>query len=129
MRDVVTSKRDIEEAGSDAASLRCAAQQPASENQSRAHLPAGRILDERFLSVHPRTALWWTQRGTCQRCAHCVTVPMRKSVATREGGVNIGGGMNCAAVDYGGFHRRAACIDARDRGECGPEAKLFKEAV
>ena len=91
-------------------------------------------IDTRFLSVHPRTELWWAQREQCQRCAHMsedgdTTNGLRKSGT-------LAGGMRClqAARRIGGgamhWGRSISiyCIDARDEtGKCGPDAKLFKE--
>lgn len=77
-----------------------------------------RILDERFLTVHPRTALWWEQRETCKKCVH-----FRK---------RADGALSCTAIGGGGGTGLnggdAACISARDEGQrCGPDAKLFIE--
>jgi hypothetical protein len=77
-------------------------------------------LDERFLTVHPRTRQWWQQREQCLRCAHCVREPQGCRDKT-----NLG--MRCGLASRG-LHSDA-CISARDEGAaCGPDAKLFKEA-
>lgn len=77
-------------------------------------------IDERFLSVHPRTALWWEQREVCQRCKH-----VRQTEQTPK----AGGEMFCAVVAGGGGNGRHPCITARDENQaCGPTAWLFEPA-
>jgi len=71
-----------------------------------------RNIDQRFLSVHPRTALWWEQRAQCEACAH-----MQRR----------GSAMNCFAVGGDGNDGDSSCITARDKGgRCGPDALLFQ---
>lgn len=82
-------------------------------------------LDPRFLTVHPRTALWWRQRSKCEKCAHRVEGPEH-----RDGK----GGVLCSVVfrhigaeRWVGRSINAYCIDAREPdAKCGPAAKLFK---
>lgn len=79
------------------------------------------ILDERFLSVHPATLVWWSRRDACQSCAYMI--PGEADRATKA--------MRCeklptklpARIDKLDF---TYCIDARDSsgGACGPEATL-----
>ncbi len=72
--------------------------------------------DTRFTTVHPRTALWWMQRGKCIGCKHSRTA-MPPSVAE--------GRMSCVLTPMRG-KGRADCIDAREVGaDCGPDAILF----
>jgi hypothetical protein len=82
-----------------------------------------RLIDPRFLSVHPRTLLWWKEREQCSACAHLDSKPIPNERGT-------GMVMHCKAtaprvrdngrVDY------SACISARDPGAaCGPAAALF----
>ena len=80
-------------------------------------------LRSEFLSVHPATALWWEQRGQCQRCAH-----VRIKMEAFDESVPV---MRCAMVRTPrGRQELAYCIDARLEGaRCGPEAKLFQEAT
>ncbi len=91
-----------------------------------------RILDERFLSPHPRTVLWQAERLQCASCTSShedgdVTQGRRK-----PGGIS--GGMRCSASPRrigGGVHVGRSihvyCIDAREPGSaCGPEGRLFK---
>lgn len=75
-------------------------------------------LDQRFLRIHPRTALWFEQRETCERCANCIVMP---PLAGRNSG---NGGMRCALNKPEPY-----CIDMREVGDstCGPEARFFKE--
>lgn len=90
---------------------------------SAAPMTLPRIIDERFLRVHPRTALWWEQREQCKRCAH---VRHRPQKFTGKGNTNGSGlGMSCAVspARWG----EASCIGARDLGSpCGPDADLFQ---
>lgn len=89
-----------------------------------------RIIDETFLTVHPRTALWWQEREQCAICKH----------SHSEGDLTHGRrtsktpvtdpGMRCSGtiVQTHGRGRRidAFCIDAREEGQrCGPNATLF----
>ena len=78
------------------------------------------LLSDRFLTIHPATALWFTQREQCQRCAH---------VSRRlEGHKEQSEVLRCQVVRTPlGRRESAYCIDARSTGECGPEAKLFQE--
>jgi hypothetical protein len=69
-----------------------------------------RIIDERFLAVHPRTALWWEQRKLCRSCFNY----------TDHG---AGRGESCEAVP-GGPRGGTSCIEARDT-QCGSKAVLF----
>jgi len=79
------------------------------------------LLSDRFLTIHPATALWFTQREQCQRCAH---VSRRLEGTDRESSEVL----RCQVVRTPlGRRESAYCIDARATGECGPEAKLFKE--
>lgn len=76
------------------------------------------ITDTRFLTLHPRTALWWKQRKKCERCAHME----RREGTAREASMTM---MKCLVVKA--RNGDAACIGARDDGaECGPKARLFK---
>lgn len=73
--------------------------------------------DTRFLTVHPRTALWWNQRAKCEACKHCRKVKP-PSIAQ--------GRMSCMITPMLG-KGRADCIDAREPGQdCGPKAILFQ---
>lgn len=91
-------------------------------------MSVGRLLDERFLRPHPRTALWWQQREQCRACAHCVEVVLD---AGRDGASMS---QRCArGTSYGPGRRSrvlndsAACIHMRDEGmPCGPEGRLFE---
>lgn len=81
-------------------------------------------LDERFLTVHPRTALWWEQREKCAGCAHLEVQPSD---------AGTGGGWACLACPGGGGGGLRAgfttCITAREEGHgvrCGPDARLFQ---
>ena len=80
-----------------------------------------RILDERFLTVHPATALWWRQRKLCERCKHLEQV-------TDASGKGIL--MQCGkASTWSAFGRQdhRACVQARsEHGCCGAEAKLYE---
>lgn len=85
-------------------------------------------LDERFLTVHPRTKLWWTQREQCAQCKHVRHIDMKQ---TRGGWGQSGGQWSCAQ-NKGGGHANGfrSCIDAREEGgACGPEARLFEDAT
>ena len=76
-------------------------------------------IDTRFLTIHPATALWHSQRDQCERCAHLSL--------TLEGLKDRSAVLRCTAVRAGkGRQAHAYCIDARE-GACGPEAKLFQE--
>ena len=78
-------------------------------------------LSETFLTVHPATALWWQQSEQCQRCAHV----SRRLEGTQKEQSEV---LRCQVVRTPAGRRESAyCIDARSTGECGPEAKLFKE--
>ena len=76
------------------------------------------LLSETFLTIHPATALWFTQREQCLRCANALlTRPYE--------GETI---MRCKALRQGGAHGAGYCIDARaENGPCGPNATLFQE--
>lgn len=97
-------------------------------------------MDTTFLTVHPRTALWWEQREQCAKCTGCTraaaggqrctfskmpgTSPIAVSRRRRdERGVEMLGAR--LAVDVGIY-----CIDAREPGmPCGPDAKMFEAAA
>lgn len=80
-------------------------------------------LDTQFLTVHPRTALWWEQRKTCDQCEHCDRRPTKAS----GGGRIVTNPHRCGITPAGGPTGLAYCIDAREPdGECGPHAKLFQ---
>ena len=73
-------------------------------------------IDQRFLTPHPATALWWEQREKCEKCVHL----NRQSYAIR-----------CTKTtsidDFRKSVSYAYCIDARLEGApCGPNAALFK---
>lgn len=86
-------------------------------------------IDERFLTVHPRTALWWEQRPKCEACVNShtngdTTNGLRKNDTAGEG-------LRCTAAKAPARWRpiEAYCIDAREPGTpCGPDALLFKAA-
>ena len=84
-------------------------------------------LDQRFLSPHPRTLLWWQQRFECRQCAHYALVETGSREHYNSGTaehclLNHRQGASTAPVHSG------ACIDMRDPGQaCGPEGRLFKE--
>ena len=81
------------------------------------------LLSEQFLRVHPATALWFTQREQCLRCAH---VERRLEGTDKERSEVL----RCQVVRTPAGRRGwAYCIDARSTGECGPEAKLFQEVT
>lgn len=69
-----------------------------------------RRLDETFLRVHPRTALWWEQRKLCRSCSNYTDY-------------GSGRGETCGAV-AGGPRGGTSCIEARET-HCGPKAVLF----
>jgi hypothetical protein len=80
-----------------------------------------RNLDERFLTIHPRTALWMAQR---EKCLSCANLRFEKP------------SMNCAATPSALKGKAlknsplASCIDAREPGAaCGPDSKLFSPVV
>jgi hypothetical protein len=74
--------------------------------------------DQRFLTLHPRTALWWQQREQCRRCEHHLETQFAGKA----------GGQESCAVSVDGS-RLLPCIDAREEGGvCGPRARFFKEA-
>lgn len=87
-------------------------------------------IDQRFLTLHPATALWFEQRKTCEQCAH--------SYVPNNNDPRVEGheGLRCMATKpdrsckRGGFRineARSYCIDARLEGApCGPDAALFK---
>ena len=87
-------------------------------------------IDTRFLTVHPATATWWAQRGRCESCRH---------LRLRRGEGNEGV-MRCAVSKHSDpqvrhmlgvgpdVDLRPYCIDARgEKGDCGPEARLWEE--
>lgn len=86
-----------------------------------------RLLDTRFLIVHPDTRAWWKQRSTCRACAHYQTTESvsggraercKKAVPAQATGYGLGR----AERGY-----NIPCIDARLPGEpCGPDANLFE---
>jgi hypothetical protein len=77
-------------------------------------------IDTRFLTVHPRTLLWWRQREQCATCAHLVETP--ENVRSKSGG-----GMQCGVVRAYSPSGLASCISARDEGQaCGPDAVLWE---
>jgi hypothetical protein len=72
-------------------------------------------IDTKFLKVHPRTALWWKQRSTCEKCKFS---DIRAITRTSGGGWQCTKNRNQAAW--------YSCINARDVGEpCGPDAMQF----
>lgn len=81
-----------------------------------------RTLDETFLTIHPRTALWWQQREQCLKCKHLEVVKARGRIS--------GGQWSCRGVGGGGGDNGStACINAREEGmPCGPDANLFEAA-
>jgi len=79
------------------------------------------LLSDTFLTIHPATELWFTQREQCQRCAHV----SRRLEGTQKEQSEV---LRCQVVRTPAGRRESAyCIDARATGECGPEAKLFQE--
>lgn len=81
------------------------------------------MIDTRFLTIHPRTALWLQeQRDKCAACANCVSKSGRRHHADNEGV------MRCRVVRVPKVKNTYAyCIDAREPDSaCGPEAKLFQ---
>jgi len=73
-------------------------------------------IDTRFLTIHPRTALWFKEREQCRACLHHSLIP--------PDGEHRGHGERCAK----GSRRWNdwTCIGMRDEGSrCGPDAKLF----
>lgn len=84
-----------------------------------------RIIDETYLSVHPRTALWWQQREKCELCAN-----HRKVIGRARGETMLkcnasGGGGTSPDGKHNGTD--ASCLRARDEGRrCGPDALMFK---
>lgn len=74
--------------------------------------------DPRFLSLHPRTALWFEQREQCWLCAHL-----------EWSGPGGSSSMSCGVVPKSDEHGRVTdrtCISARDvGGACGPGATVF----
>lgn len=79
-------------------------------------------LDTRFLTVHPRTKLWWEQRQQCAQCTH---------VRITEGKTHGG---DVHTMYHCRMHREgsvwSSCMTARDEGQpCGPDGKLFKEST
>ena len=80
-------------------------------------------IDRRFLTVHPRTTLWWAQRVACDSCAH-----MRRHVGNCRATENTL--IMCAATPAGRYTGFASCIDAREPGRpCGPDATLRIEVT
>lgn len=76
--------------------------------------------DTRFLSVHPRTLLWWREREQCRRCVH---YRERSAAGQRHQRTPL---QYCVALTKG---RRYpwACIEMRDEGApCGPLGRLFE---
>lgn len=76
--------------------------------------------DTRFLSVHPRTLLWWQEREQCKRCAHY-----------REKTVSYGRYRpSLLQICVAEPRRRAypwACVEMREEGApCGPNGVLFR---
>lgn len=81
-----------------------------------------RVLDERFLTVHPRTALWWEQRELCRKCEHLHERVNETPTSCRGTSTSL----QCSVTAGKGPHGWAACIEAREEGKgCGPEGKLF----
>lgn len=73
--------------------------------------------DNRFLMLHPRTAKWYKQRVTCERCQHC-------SASNGSQGERI---LRCQDADPIPGTAVPYCIDAREPGtRCGPTAKKFQ---
>lgn len=80
-------------------------------------------LDTQFLTVHPRTALWWEQRKQCESCEHCVRIPTKPTAGGRISTYPY----RCGATPAGGPTGLAYCIEARDEGgNCGPNANLYQ---
>lgn len=78
------------------------------------------LIDTRFLTVHPRTALWWEQREQCRLCKNKIDVPSKP----KDGNGGTGHGMRCLKAR---FPHDASCISSREPGTpCGPDAKLFE---
>lgn len=98
---------------------------------SPATLPMGRasnerVIDTRFMTIHPRTLEWWGQREKCMQCANLFDRPMVWANGELGNQSTTGGGMVCTAVAIVS-RRDTACISAREpAGPCGPDAKLFK---
>jgi hypothetical protein len=77
-------------------------------------------IDERFLTVHPRTALWWQQREQCATCRWQREKPQNHEKRN-------GGGLACDAAPGKGWYGAFSCISARDEGSpCGPDARLWQ---
>ena len=86
------------------------------------------MLDTRFLTVHPATALWWKQREQCESCKHL-------RLKRGEGNEGV---MRCAVARHPDpqvrlmlsartADLRPYCIDARgEKGSCGPDAALWE---
>lgn len=85
-------------------------------------------LDERFLKMHERTALWHQQREKCRACANLETEEMARVMRCKL--VPIATEDQRASNMFAGRGLTAYCIDAREPGAaCGPDAKLFTPAV
>ena len=76
------------------------------------------LIDTRFLKIHPRTELWFEQRKQCERCAH---VDPHMPTTARES-LRCKAVMKTVPITVGEY-----CIDAREDGLCGPEARFFEE--
>ena len=80
-------------------------------------------VDPRYLSVHPATLAWWSQRDKCKTCKHMMIdgdPAMRCTLTKRTG-------KGRSALLWTGRHTGVEfeyCIDAR-LGACGPEGKLW----
>ncbi len=77
-------------------------------------------LDERFLSPHPDTIVWWGQRAQCRACAHHTTTvgAIEAERCLLQPNPQGKGGPRGVEMGY--------CIDARrGTGVCGPHAALF----
>lgn len=83
-------------------------------------------LDTRFLTVHPRTALWFKQREQCKTCKHVSIELIERRRDCGEQSTT----MRCTASPrYVHSSQHPYCIDAREPGKsCGPDAVLFTPA-
>lgn len=80
-------------------------------------MTAPKLIDPRFLEVHPRTRLWWQQREQCAKCTHLVRRPGRTEWQCKAGN---------KPRDVRSVRWYRSCHDAREEGsQCGPNAVLF----
>lgn len=87
-----------------------------------------KIIDERFLSVHPATLAWWDQREQCERCAHMhlSAGAHNEAVARCWVAPRTQYGLSVERMHSARGIVHVYCIDARSPdGACGPDAKLF----